>query len=44
VLWGIFDKNFEQVLSKNYLIIALERLLATAEDVERGRTLKEIFK
>jgi len=44
VLWGIFDKNFEHVLSKNYLIIALERLLATAEDVERGRTLKEIFK
>jgi hypothetical protein len=44
VLWGVFDKNFKHVFSKNHLIIALERLLATAEDVERGRTIKEIFK
>lgn len=44
VLWGVFDKNFPQVFSKNYLIIALEKLLSTAEDVERGRTVKEIFK
>jgi len=44
VLWGVFDKNFPQVFSKNYLIISLEKLLATAEDVERGRTIKEVFK
>lgn len=44
VLWGVFDKNFHQVFSKNYLIIALEKLLSTAEDVERGRTVKELFK
>ncbi len=44
VLWGVFDKNYPQVFSRNYLIIALEKLLATAEDVERGRSPKEIFK
>ena len=44
VLWGVFDKNFPQVFSSNYLVIALEKLLSTAEDVERGRTVKEIFK
>lgn len=44
VLWGVFDKNYPQVFSKSYLIIALEKLLATAEDVERGRTVGEIFK
>lgn len=44
VLWGVFDKNYPQVFSKNYLVIALEKLLSTAEDVERGRTVKELFK
>lgn len=44
VLWGVSDKNYPPVFSKHYLVIALERLLATAEDIERGRTLKEIFK
>ena len=44
LLWGVIDKNFVPVFSKSYLIVALERLLATAEDVERGRTLNEIFK
>ena len=44
LLWGVFDKNFPQVFSKNYLVIALEKLLSTAEDVERGRTVKELFK
>jgi hypothetical protein len=44
VLWGIFDKNFPQVFTKSYLVVALEKLVATAEDVERGRTLKEVFK
>ncbi len=44
VLWGVFDKNYPHVFSRNYLIIALEKLLSTAEDVERGRTVKEVFK
>ncbi|HAJ57129.1 MAG TPA: hypothetical protein DCL35_05095 [Candidatus Omnitrophica bacterium] len=44
VLWGVFDKNYPHVFSKSYLIIALEKLLATAEDVERGRTVGEVFK
>jgi hypothetical protein len=38
VLWGVFDKNYPQVFGKSYLVVALEKLLATAEDVERGRT------
>lgn len=43
-LWGVFDKSYPPVFSKSYLVIALEKLLATAEDVERGRTAKEIFR
>ncbi len=42
VLWGVFDKAYPQVFSRNYLVIALEKLLATAEDVERGRTINEV--
>ncbi len=44
VFWGVFDKNYIQLFSKNYLIIALDRLLATAEDLERGRTSKEFLR
>ncbi len=44
ILWGVFDRNYPPVFSKSYLVIALEKLLATAEDVERGRTIGEIFK
>lgn len=44
VPWGVFDKGYPQVFSKSYLIIALEKLLATSEDVERGRRMKDIFK
>ncbi|MEK7850088.1 MAG: hypothetical protein AAB213_04675 [Candidatus Omnitrophota bacterium] len=44
VPWGVFDKSYPQVFSKSYLIIALEKLLATSEDVERGRRMKDIFK
>lgn len=43
-LWGVFDKSYPPIFSKSYLVIALEKLLATAEDVERGRAVKEIFK
>jgi hypothetical protein len=41
VLWGIFDKNYPQVFSQSYLIMSLERLLASTEDLERGRMPKE---
>ncbi|MFH0941114.1 MAG: hypothetical protein V1840_04595 [Candidatus Omnitrophota bacterium] len=40
--WGVFDKSYPQVFSKSYLVIALEKLLATSEDVERGRRMKDI--
>jgi hypothetical protein len=42
VLWGIFDKNYPQVFSQSFLIMSLERLLSTAEDLERGRTSMEL--
>ena len=42
--WGVFDKTYPQVFNKNYLVIALEKLLATSEDVERGRRVKDVFK
>lgn len=44
VPWGVFDKSYPQVFSKSYLVIALEKLLATSEDVERGMRMKDIFK
>ena len=43
-LLAVFDKSYPQFFSRNYLIIALDRLFATAEDLERGRTYKEVFK
>ena len=44
VLWGVFDKHFPHVFGIEFLLVALEQLLATAEDVERGRTIKEVWK
>lgn len=44
LVWGIFDRNYSRFFSKDYIVIALARLLAVAEDVERGRTLEEIFR
>lgn len=44
ILWGVFDRNFPQIFSHENLRIALDRLLAIAEDLERGRTPKELFK
>lgn len=40
VLWGVFDRSYLLVFSKSYLVVALEKLLATAEDVERGRSVR----
>jgi len=42
--WGIFDKNYMRFFTEDFIVIVLTRLLAVAEDVERGRTLEEIFK
>jgi hypothetical protein len=44
ILWGVFDRNFPQIFSQDNLRIALDRLLSIAEDLERGRTSKELFK
>lgn len=44
LLWGVFDKNYSRFFTKDFIIITLTRLLAVAEDAEKGRTLKEIFK
>ena len=43
-LLAVFDRSYPQFFSRNYLIIALDRLFATAEDLERGRTYGEVFK
>jgi hypothetical protein len=44
LVWGVFDKSYPRFFTKDFIIIALTRLMAVAEDVERGRTLGEIFK
>ncbi len=44
LVWGIFDKNYNRFFTKEFIIIALTRLLAVADDAERGKTLEEIFK
>lgn len=44
ILFGVFDKYYPKVFSRNYFVIALEKMIATAEDVERGRTISDIFK
>ncbi len=42
--WGILDKNYTRFFTKDFIVITLTRLLTVAEDVERGKTLEEIFK
>ncbi len=42
-LLAVFDKSYPQFFSRNYLIIALDRLFATAEDLERGRMYNGVF-
>lgn len=44
LVWGVLDRGYSRFFTKNYIIIILTRLLAVAEDAERGRTLGEIFK
>jgi hypothetical protein len=44
LVWGVFDKSYPRFFTKNFIIITLTRLLAVAEDAERGKTLGEIFK
>jgi len=42
--WGIFDKSYVRFFTKDFINVALERLLSVAEDAERGKTLGEVFK
>ena len=42
--WGVFDKGYNRFFTKDFIVIALTKLLAVAEDAERGKTLEEIFK
>ncbi|MFH1691244.1 MAG: hypothetical protein ABIC68_01530 [Candidatus Omnitrophota bacterium] len=44
ILFGVFDRNYPKVFSRNYFVIALEKMIATAEDAERGRTISDMFK
>ncbi|MDD5005283.1 MAG: hypothetical protein PHS93_02105 [Candidatus Omnitrophica bacterium] len=44
LVWGVFDKNYSRFFTKDFIIITLTRLLAVADDAERGKTLEEIFK
>lgn len=41
---GLLDKGYKRFFTKHYLVITLARLITVAEDVERGKTLKEIFR
>ncbi|MDD5019079.1 MAG: hypothetical protein PHH75_02345 [Candidatus Omnitrophica bacterium] len=43
LVFGVFDKTFPWLFGKNYLIMALEKMLATAEDLERGHSFNEVF-
>lgn len=42
--WGMLSKDYPHFFTEEYISIALSRLLAVAEDVERGRTMEEVFK
>jgi len=44
LVWGIFDKEYERLFTREFILITLARLLAVAEDLERGKTIEEIFK
>lgn len=44
LVWGVFDKSYNRLFTKDFIIITLTKLLAIAEDVERGRTFGEVFK
>ncbi|MGE5279563.1 MAG: hypothetical protein ACM3L6_02320 [Deltaproteobacteria bacterium] len=40
---GVFEKNYPEFFCRKTLIMALDRLVAAAEDLERGRTYGEVF-
>src|SRR5512135_2090382 len=44
VFWGVFDRSYPQIFTRNYLVVALEKLLSTAEDLERGRSVRELMR
>jgi hypothetical protein len=41
---GIFDKGYPLIFNRSFLVIALDKLRASAEDLESGRTYKDVFK
>lgn len=43
-LWGVFDRDYLQLFSHRHFLMLLEKFWVAAEDLERGRTIKEIFK
>jgi len=42
-LLGVFGMSYPLFFSRKTLIIALDRLFATAQDLEGGRTYREVF-
>ena len=44
LVWGIFDREYSRFFTKDYILIALTRLIAVADDLERGKTMNEVFK
>lgn len=43
-LGGIFDREYPSVFTRSFLVIALDKLHASAGDLESGRTYKDVFK
>jgi len=41
--WGIFDREYESFFSHDFIVNILERLVAVAEDLERGKKVEDIF-
>jgi len=44
LVWGIFDREYNRFFTKDFVIISLTRLAAVADDLERGKTMDEVFK
>ena len=44
LVWGIFDKDYGRFFTKDFIVITVTRLLSVADDLERGKTIEEVFK
>jgi len=42
--WGVFDKRYSHFFTKEFVNVTLTRLAVIADDIERGKTMEEIFK